>query len=285
MLQATECLSLILGTYLLQRGHMSKIEYRAPQNYIYLDREGIDSLYAQTTARLETQFVTEKERNREGKVGFGAALKVLVFGDARADAELSLSGRNLEQVTSTLSVEQKLAGLIRYLNRFENEKYFDNIHQAAFQCSQRKMSVFINIETEFDLPQFYWGREYGVNAVNLEKTISFEISPSPQRPKSATGIMLKIGGVPTSYEEPYDSSDNYFKRGPLMSTTNKPRILMNASLNKCTRIPPDGTMRPTGHDAQFFSGHEGRDVRLGVFGSLNTLGSAKYQIKPYAIWI
>ena len=225
---------------------MSKIEYRAPLIYIYLDREGIDSLYAQTTARLETQFVTERERNREGKVGLGAALKVLLFADARADAELSLSGRNLEQVTSTLSVEQKLSGLIRYLNRFENEKYFDDIYPAIFQCSQRKMSVFINIETKFDLPQFYSGR-IGVDIVNQEKVISFEISPSP--------------------------------------STNQSRILMNASLNKFTRMRSDGTMGPIGHEATNFGERKGRDVPLGVFGSLNTLGGALYQIKPYAIWL
>jgi hypothetical protein len=238
--------------------------------------KGIDSLYAQTTARLETQFVTERERNREGKVGFGAALKVLVFGDARADAELSLSGRNLEQVTSTLSVEQKLAGLIRYLNRFENAKYFDNIHQAVFQSSQRKMSVFINIETDFDLPQFYSGTS-GVVVVNQEKVISFEISPSPLRPKS------DAGAVPIA--DMYDSSDNYFKRQHFGSTANKPRILMNASLNKFTRMMNDGTMNPIGHEAINFGGREGRDVPLGVFGSLNTLGSSLYQIKPYAIWL
>jgi hypothetical protein len=215
---------------------MSKIEYRAPFIYIYLDREGIDSLYAQTTARLETQVVTEKERNREGKVGLGAAPKTLLFADAKADAELSVSGRNLEQITSTLSVEQKLAGLIRYLNRFENEKDFDDIRQAIFQCSQRKMSVFINIETEFDLPQFYWGPEYGVHAVNLEKTISFEVSPSPLRPKSSAGAVLSTGHAPTpAYEDTYDASDNYFKRPRFVLTTNKPRILMNGSLDKFTR--------------------------------------------------
>lgn len=261
---------------------MSKIEYRAPQIYIYLDREGIDSLYAQTTARLETQLVTERERNREGKVGFGAALKVLLFADARADAELSLSGRNLEQVTSTLSVEQKLAGLIRYLNRFENEKYFDHLHPAALQSSQRKMAVFLNIETEFDLPQFYSGR-VGIKTVNREKVITFELSPSPLRPKS-NASNVPIAAI-SPYEDTYDSSDNYFKKQSFSSTTKESRILMNASLNKFTRIRDDGTMNPIGHDAINFGERKGRDVPLGVFGSLNTLGGGLYQIKPYAIWL
>src|SRR5438105_2541037 len=137
---------------------MSKIEYRAPLTYIYLDHKGIDSLFAQTTDRLETQFVTEKERNREGKVGLAAAFKALFFANANASAEFSASGRRMEQVTAMLTVEQKLEGLIRYLNRIENDKYFDDIQQAVSQCSQQKMAVFINIETEFDLPQFYWGR-------------------------------------------------------------------------------------------------------------------------------
>jgi hypothetical protein len=222
--------------------------------------------------------------NLAGKVGLGAAFKALFFANANASAELSASGRKLEQVTAALSIEQKLAGLIRYLNRFENEKYFDEIRQAVSQCSQQKMTVFINIETEFDVQQFYWGRDYGIKAVNQEKTVSFEISPSPLRPKSSAVPFLNVGGVPNaSHDDLYDSSDNYFKRQPFVYKTNKPRILMNASLNKFTRIIDDA-MNPNGHDAKIWGARAGRDVPLGVFGSLNSLGNDKYQIKPYAIW-
>jgi hypothetical protein len=263
---------------------MGKIEYRAPFIYIYLDREGIDSLFAQTTERVETQFVTEREGNREGKLTLGAAVKALFFADANASTELTVSGRKMEQVTATLSVEQKLAGLIRYLNRFENEKYFDEIRQAISQCSQQKMTVFINIVTEFDIPQFYWGRDYGIKAVNHEKIISFEISPSPHRPRTTTANEVYIGGTPTSsHEDSYDAFDSYFKRQPFTYKTSKPRVLMSASFNKFTRMS-DGTMNPIGHDAIIWGEHKGRDVSLGVFGSLNSVGNNKYQIKPYAIW-
>ena len=260
---------------------MGKVEYRAPLIYIYLDSAGIDSLFAQTTERVETQYVTEREGNREGKVGLGAALKALFFADVNASTEVTVSGRKMEQVTAMLSIEQKLAGLIRYLNRFENEKYFDNIHQAIYQCSQQKGSVFINIETEFDLPQFYWGRESGVKNVNLVKAISFELSPSPDRPNTT------VSSVGTGHSElpldPYDASDNYFKRQPFVYKPNKPRVLMSASLNKFPRILGE-IMNEIGHEATNFGIREGMDVPLGVFGSLTTLGNNKYQIKPYAIW-
>jgi hypothetical protein len=263
---------------------MGKVEYRTPFVYIYMDSAGIDSLFAQTTERLETQVVTEKENALAGKVGLGAAFKALFFANANASAELSASGRKMEQVTATLSVEQKLAGLIRYLNRFENEKYFDEIQQAISQCSQQKMTVFVNIETEFDIPQFYWGKDYGVKTVNQEKIISFEISPSPLRPKDApTNVVDVRGTLMPSYEDSYYSSDSYFKKQPFTYKSSKPRVLMSASPNKFTRIT-DSTMNTIGHDAMIWGGHNGKDVLLGVFGSLNGVGDNKYQIKPYAIW-
>jgi hypothetical protein len=41
---------------------------KPPVMYIYLDAEGIDSLYAQTVDRLETEFTQSQERDKSGKM-------------------------------------------------------------------------------------------------------------------------------------------------------------------------------------------------------------------------
>ena len=56
---------------------------------------------------------------------------------------------------------------------------------------------------------------------------------------------------------------------------------MYAGIKKFTNMS-DGTL--SGHDTTNWGERQGKDIPLGVFGSLSALGGMKYQIKPYAIW-
>ena len=59
-----------------------KAGYRTPFVYIYLDQDGIESLYAQTADRIEVESLKGSEIERAGKaranVGLGPALKGIV---------------------------------------------------------------------------------------------------------------------------------------------------------------------------------------------------------------
>jgi len=240
--------------------------------YVYLDRDGISSLYAQTTDRVEVAVEKERQRGKagsvKGKLGLGPALRLLLgWVDVAAEAEASLSRAEVERIKSEMTIEHKLGALIRYLNVFENDRYFDDLHRAMQQCDQLSQSVYVNTEAIFDMPQFYIGQR-GVDDVNRKRSVRFE----------CVGCRSDLDPI---IEENHDYSDNYFKRLP---SNERRRILMAASIEKFTRVI-EGTMRLTGHDAMYFGGRRGRAVPLGVFGHLNQINSRFYQVKPFAIWV
>ena len=95
-----------------------------PRPFIYLDREGIDSLYAQTVDRVETEFTQSLEKDRAnkvaGKFGFGQLLATL-FGlsEATVEAERSHANKNMEQAKYSLTTEQKIISLVDFLDSLE----------------------------------------------------------------------------------------------------------------------------------------------------------------------
>lgn len=237
-----------------------KSRYQTPQVFIYLDVDGIESLHAQTVDRLETEFTRSAEKGKGGRIGarigIGQALRVLLgLAEINAETELSLSGKRIEQVKSHLTTEHKLAALLRYLNTLKGDRFFDDLASAAQRCSKTGEPVFINVEEKFNLPQFYPGQD-GVAAANQLKAVLFEIGAPP---------------------DDYDYSDRYFKAMKL-------RIVMSASLAKFPRLA-NGSMNYTGHDTILFTGHNGKNVPLNVFGYLISVKEIFYQIKPYAIWL
>lgn len=225
-----------------------------PLIFLYLDVEGIESLYAQTTERVETEFAQSHSKEGHGgvrlKVGIGSLLTTLLgLKEAAAETNLETVRGHIEEAKSKLSVEHKLERLAECLIR--SEKCFLDLGKAAASVTEPGRPVYIRIEDKFDAPDFFNGRG-NLEAINSSKSIVFTI------------------------ENRYDESDNYFKRSGFSFT-------MPASLDKFPRFK--GYFAGTSHEARFFRGLEGRNIPLGVFGYVLRYNSLVCQIKPYAIWL
>lgn len=233
---------------------MAQRNSRVPVVYLYMDDEGIESLYAQTTDRLETELTESRSKEGRGdvelKVGFGNLLATLLgLKEAAAATKLETVHGHIEAAKSRLSVEHKLERLSEYL--VKSRKCLQDIYEAAESATEPGRPVFIRVEEKFDAPDFFAGGG-GVDAINSSKAIVFT-----------------LGGR-------YDDSDRYFKRQFFSFT-------MPASLEKFRRSK--GFMAETSHEAIAFRGLEGKEIPLGVFGYLIRYRGSVCQIKAYAIWL
>lgn len=239
---------------------MKEQRLHTPLAYIYLDTDGIESLYAQTVDRLEVELVQSQERGKAGKLtaklGVGALLGRLA--EIGADTEVSLTGKQIREAKTRLAPEHKLSALLRHLTDVSIDVLFTNLPTAAIACSETNRAVYVQLYEKFNLPQFYYGS--GVDEVNRDKMVDFEIGPMRRRD-----------------DDRYDHSDNYFKKKHY-------HFYMSASLSKFTRVREE-VMGNSSHDAILFRSYQGEDVPLGVFGYLKHLAKLEYQIKPYAIWV
>lgn len=237
---------------------MAKEKPISPRMYIYLDSDGIDSLYAQTVDRLETEFTQSQERDKSGKlkanIGIGKLLGIMLgLVEVGAETEVSISGKQINEAKMRFTLEQKLSALTKYLENLTGTEFFENLTKAAIQAKEQGEGVFIRVAEKFNMPQFY--QADGVESVNRDQSISFVIGQS---------------------DTDHEYADTYFKKTQYT-------FLMMASLGKTIRS--SGNMRQTGHDAVYFRAFKGRNVPLNVFGYLIPLSEYTYQIKPYAIWV
>lgn len=238
---------------------MEKKRPQSPVMYIYLDADGIDSLYAQTVDRLETEFTQSQERDKSGKVkaniGIGKLLGTMLgLVEVGAETELSIGGKRIEEAKMRFTLEQKLSALMNYLKSLDGAEFFELLPQAAIQAKELGRGVFIKIAEKFNMPQYSQGD--GVSNINRDKSIAFSIGP--------------VGDNKHEYD------DSYFKKVEYT-------FLMTTSLSKTTRSKEG--MSVTGHDAMYFRRFRGKNVPLKVFGYLIPLSKYTYQIKPYAIWV
>ena len=228
-----------------------------PKRYLYIDKEGIRSLYAQTVERLEIEFTTQKNKSGKKRISgildigkaLGNFLKLVnLSGDAEYERMDGISYTSKSKVTA----EQILKELLEYLNKLGEPTIFADLLKATQYCSKNKDRVFVVTETTFDVPQFYG--ENGVNTINCSKYILYEKNMRPT----------------------YDYSDKYYKK------VNDPKIVMSSSLSKYPNIGKKH-MGHTSHEAIFFRGHKGENIPLKVFGIIFSLPNY-FQIKPFSIW-
>jgi hypothetical protein len=227
---------------------------RLPRVYLYLDSEGIESLYAQTTDRVETELTESRTKEGRGgvglKVGFGNLLTGLLgLKEVAADTKLEMVHSQIEQAKSRLSIEHKLQALSKYMIRAG--QCLEDLTKAAESASEPGQPIFIQVAEKFDAPDFFAGK-MDYEAINSSKAIVFT-----------------RGGQ-------YEPSDSYFKKPSF-------RFTMPASLEKFPRLK--GFMGITSHEAIAFRGFGGKNIPLGIFGYLIRYKSPVCQIKPYAIWL
>jgi hypothetical protein len=218
-----------------------------------LDNDGIESLYAQTTDRVEVELTSSHSNEGHGgiklKAGFGSLLTTLLgLKETSAETTLETVRGQIEAAKARLSIEHKLRRLSEFLSA-RNECIGDLV--AALEKAELGRPIFVQVEAKFDAPDFLPGGG-GTNAINSSRAMVFRI------------------------DDHYDPSDQYFKRSHA-------DLVMTASLKKFPRLKEG--MGGTSHEAVFFRGFAGKDIPLGVFGYLIRLNNKACQIKPYAIWL
>jgi hypothetical protein len=215
-----------------------------PEVYLYLDALGIESLFAQTVDRVETEFTeSRKTGSKDGagvKLGIGKGIAALLGFEAGAKLDTEKTRSNLQSTKSTLTVENKLARLLAYLSASDN--LILTLPSAIGAAMDRKSSVFVKCQAEFDMPQV---RKHGggIDLINEDGAALFEVT--------SLGKCKKVS--------------------------------MAASLAKFPRVR-DERLGRISHEALFFQGHKGRNVPLDLFGNLRQIAAAECQIKPYALW-
>jgi hypothetical protein len=207
--------------------------------YIYVDSDGIDGLYAQTTDRVELELTRSRSEENHGdvgiKAGFGCLFTALLgLKDAGAETNLGTTRRQIEEAKSRLSLAHKLDQLSEYLVRTTD--CFENLEAAAESVSKPGQHVFVCVETKFDAPDFFPGAG-GASVVNSSRAMVFRI------------------------DNRYDASDSYFKRCPFS-------VAMTASLEKFTRLRSG--MGATSREAVRFRGFEGKNVPMMLGQGQNT---------------
>lgn len=241
-----------------------------PKMFIYLDGQGIDSLYSQIESRLIKEIETSSEINGmfslKGKVAILKAISMLLgLGEVSINGEASTGGKRGKKEVASFTTENKLASLISELESVNSNQIFDELDKAAAYAMDKNDKVLFSGLDYFNAPQFGpVGR--GVTQVNEDGIISFEIGLPPNG-----SIDLLLNG--------YEYRDDYYK------IQVRKRVIMMASLEKFTRINSSKKLGLTSHEAVYFRGHKGLKIPLNVFGHVIPYGLNFCQIKPYAIWI
>jgi hypothetical protein len=224
-----------------------------PLVYIYLDRDGIESLYAQITKGIEIELVESRSREGRGQVGLRASFgnlltSLLGIKELGANTEIEAVHGYVEAAKTKLTVEHKLERLTEYLTK--TKRCFGSLDEAASNSSKGEMA-YVNAVEKFNAPDFYSGQR-NVRAINESGAIVFNVDKN------------------------YDSSDGYFKKGTFS-------FVMTAGLRNFTRIA--GGMAFKSHEAIMFSGFRGENIPLGVFGYVMRYSDLACQVKPYAMWL
>jgi hypothetical protein len=217
-----------------------------PDVYLYLDVPGIESLFAQTVDRVETEFTESRKKGSKDsagvKLGIGKAIATLLGLEAGAKLDTEKTRSNLQSMKSTLTVENKLSRLLEYL--VASDSLIRNLAEAVGIAMERKSSVFLQCKAHFDMPQMLrW--DGGIDLINEDGAVLFEMT--------SHGKCKKVS--------------------------------MAASLAKFPRAREERLGRIS-HETLFFTGYKGRNVPLNLFGSLRQIDVAETlcQIKPFALW-
>jgi hypothetical protein len=229
---------------------------------MYLDAEGIESLYVQIVEQNVIETVSKrgsiKRGKISGKIGLGKILgPFLKLADIEVSPELEGSSNTETTTKSALGLEHKLSELMNQLDKHGEPSVFTDLARAEDYCRANHEAVFVNITDTFDAPQFYGGR--GHLDVNESQTILFDKNVC-------------------KWKDTYVHSNDYYKR----PKTSETPIFMASSLQKYPNLK-NGTMGATSHYALMFRQCGGLDIPLSVLGAIFHVGSS-FQIKPYAIW-
>ena len=226
-----------------------------PKQFIYLDEQGINSLYSQCVTALET----EASVSMQNTVGATASAKITLKSlfapllGVGGEATVQAQGTQLKgtEVKTKLSTEQILSKLIESLSGQEGVGVSASIGDAAERITGTVSEAYLSTVEAFDVPQMYSSADASLIAES--GVIMFE--------RNISAIS-------------YNQDDDYFKK--------MHKTVMAASLTKFLRS--QGVFNQTSHEAIYFRAFQGRAIPLGVFGTIRQLPGI-YQIKPFALWM
>ena len=221
------------------------------RRFIYLDSEGISSLYAQLSelSEIERRASEQKKKSTSGKGLLRLKVFTGLFGGS-AETELTQT-RDSEALTERILIkkdEQKLVGIETALS------------EKGSLLDVNKVSVLAHIPVD-NLPTFIRG----------------------ELPLTTKGLYDK-----DIIKKVIDSQTVTFRLDIKDEFCSWPLIHMGGSLSKFmgVRVRENGTaiMGLTSHLAIILRAIESESINLGVLGQIHKNGSDLY-IKPYAIWM
>ena len=235
-------------------GNGGNMKIMMPKKYFYIDDFQINSFYEQVYGKLLKELSNSKGKNTKGEIGLSfklaSIIKALFPVDPSIESKIEHSRDSNAEEKNVIS---PIGLLDRMIELFENKKvefYFTDIDKAVEYCESENTAI-INATLEFDIIQFHLPNKDPIEEINRDKAILFQY-----------GTIAK-----------YDESDDYFKKAGK-------RITMMASLSK---MPSSHDyFGATCHEAVYFRGFGGRNVRIKVFGQI-IKAYEYYQIKPFVL--
>lgn len=219
--------------------------------YIYIDKEGIDSLVSQVTSELVESVRVEVSNRRagaiSGKVGLSDIMKEFMAADAGISGETE--SVRVTEIVATQPYEAKIDMLVQYI-----ANHGGLLTNRLAICQNKEFSGFVYLTLPFTAPQYHsdW-----LETVHVMKQSGY--------------FTLRNGLLPGEY----NSDDSYYKSNKFDHHV----ILMNMNIQKMTT-----SLSMTSHLAVWIRAMGGNDLDLGVFGRVRQLADSLYQIKPYAVW-
>jgi len=221
-----------------------------------MDNIGVDSILAQIlatkTEEKRVQTISKGKSNVKGKLGLSELLSKLLKVEIGASVESEYT-QILDEKTS-IPYEAKIQQIIDYVKG--NGSLITNSYDIMQKYNDNQMNFIyatLKFNTDFDY------RNWFVAKKNAEQF---------------GYITFYIGGN-RGQSDTYDESDLYYKN---IATYGK-RIIMNMGIDKMR-----GYGGMTSHLAIYFRACQCKNMPLGVFGHIKTIGNI-YQIKPYGVWI
>lgn len=232
-------------------------------NYLYIDKDGVDSLVAQLCGTLETEIRVEKSNNHNGKIGaklgLSDVISKIIKPEISTSAEVGYASK--EGITSINTHENKIIQLVNNLQR--TNYYFTDINEAM-KNSKPDDSCFINAMIPFNTPHDFYSSNY-INEIESAGYIYFEHG-------------RKLINGDDSNARTYDTyveKDCYYK-----TPQNDDRIVMSLSIEKLT-----GGYGFTSHMSVIIRGCKCENIPFRVLGQFRNVQNLFYQIKPYAVWL
>ena len=219
------------------------------RNYIYIDEQGIDSIYSQLHKETIAEMRTKQIKTNSGSLNI---INGLIKGEHTSTTEC-------DKLIS-LTHEQKISEIIKIVSK--NKNYYTDLNKAISKNLKPSNGIIIvNIHDTFHSSLDF--KSYDTYK-NMLKSGYIQFEKGDILIASKTKLL--------SNYDTHNYRDDYYKQ-------NRYKITMSMNLEKM-RASYKGW---TSHFSVALRGGDG-NLSLGVFGQLRNINELFFQIKPFAVW-